>query len=73
MCHEIYLALPNQQGGQHLDSQMRTLKFDFSTLISNVQTPERFLNENQIDFIKNHSLGWLDTYEDNFNVFSSLN
>ena len=72
MCHEIYLALPNMQGGQHADSQMRTLKVDFSTLISNVQNPQQFLNENQIEFIRCHSLGWLDSYEDNFNIFSAL-
>jgi len=72
MCHEIYLALPNMQGGQHADSQMRTLKIDFSSLISNVQNPRQFLNDNQIEFIKSHGLGWLDSYEDNFNIFSTL-
>jgi hypothetical protein len=71
MCHEIYLALPNQEGGQHADTSMRTLKNDFSTLIANVDNPEQYLNRNQLSFIQNHSLGWLDKYESNFNIFKA--
>ena len=69
MCHEIYLALPNRNGGEHADTPMRTLKNDFSTLIANVDNPERFLNRKQLSFIRNHSLGWLDEYESNFDIF----
>ena len=68
MCHEIYLALPNRNGGEHADTPMRTLKNDFSTLITNVDNPEQYLNKKQLSFIKNHSLGWLDEYESNFNI-----
>ena len=71
MCHEIYLALPNQEGGQHADTSMRTLKIDFSTLIANVDNPEQYLNRNQLSFIQNHSLGWLDKYENNFDIFKT--
>ena len=71
MCHEIYLALPNQEGGQHADTSMRTLKIDFSTLIANVDNPEQYLNRNQLSFIQNHSFGWLDKYENNFDIFKT--
>lgn len=71
MCHEIYLALPNRNGGEHADTPMRTLKNDFSTLIANVDNPERYLNRKQLSFIRNHSLGWLDEYESNFNIFKT--
>jgi hypothetical protein len=71
MCHEIYLALPNQEGGQHADTSMRTLKIDFSTLIANVDNPEQYLNRNQLSFIQNHSFGWLDEYENNFDIFKT--
>ena len=72
MCHEIYLALPNQEGGQHADTSMRTLKIDFSTLIANVDNPEQYLNRNQLSFIQNHNFGWLDKYENNFDIFKVL-
>jgi len=71
MCHEIYLALPNRNGGEHADTPMRTLKNDFSTLIANVDNPEQFLNRKQLSFIRNHSLGWLDEYESNFDIFKT--
>lgn len=71
MCHEIYLALPNRNGGAHADGQMRTLKIDFSTLIANVANPEQYLNNQQLSFISNHSLGWLDAYENNFDIFKT--
>lgn len=73
MCHEIYLAIPNRRGGKHLDSSLRTLRFDFSTLIANVESPEQFLNENQLSFIRHHSDGWLDAYENNFDIFRGFN
>jgi hypothetical protein len=70
MCHEIYLAIPNRRGGKHLDSSLRTLRFDFSTLIANVDSPEQFLNEIQLSFLRHHSDGWLDAYENNFAIFN---
>ena len=72
-CHEIYLALPNQDGGQHADGQMRTLKLDFSTLIANVDNPQQYLNQEQLNFLNEHSFGWLDAYENNFDIFRTQN
>ena len=37
------------------------------------ESPEQFLNENQLSFIRNYSFGWLDAYEDNFDIFNGLN
>jgi hypothetical protein len=70
MCHKIYLSLPNKSGELHKDSHMRTLKFDFSTLIKNVNLPRNYLNSKQIKFIEEHKLGWLDEYENNFNLLT---
>lgn len=71
MCHQIYMALPNRHGGAHRDSQMRTLKFDFSTLIRNVENPSQYLSSNQLNFLTQYSDGWLDDYEYNFEIINS--
>jgi len=70
-CHEIYVTLPGVHGERNSESILRTLMTDFSTLIVNVDNPEQYLNRNQLAFIQNHSLGWLDEYENNFDIFKT--
>jgi len=58
-------------GATHTNGNMRTLKMDFATLISNVENPSEYLSRNQIRFLNEHSLGWLDRYENNFDIFNT--
>ena len=68
--HEIWMALPGLNGTAHTSGNMRTLKMDFSTLISNVENPRDYLSHIQLRFLSEHSLGWLDRYENNFEIFN---
>ena len=71
MGNKIYMKLPNRFGRFRTGSDMRTLKIDFSTLLSSVAEPHTYLNEEEMFFIREHSLGWLDAYESNFDIFST--
>ena len=71
MGNKIYMKLPNRFGRFRAGSDMRTLKIDFSTLLSSVAEPHTYLNEEEMFFIREHSLGWLDAYESNFDIFST--
>ena len=70
--HEIWMALPGRNGVSHRGGNMRTLKFDYSTLIRNFENPNEYLTRSQLRFISEHSMGWLDRYENNFDIFDSL-
>ena len=69
MGNEIWMALPGRDGIAHTATAMRTFKTDYSTLIANTNNPEQHLSSQQLLFIKEHSNGWLDQYEDNFDIF----
>jgi hypothetical protein len=71
MGHQIYMTLPNRLGGIRRGSSLRTLESDFSVLINNFNSPEEYLDVDQIMFIKTHSTGWLDEYENNFDLFTA--
>lgn len=68
--NEIWLRLPGRRRANRREGSMRTLKMDYSTLIKNIENPGDFLSSREIHFIKNHSLGWLDRYENNFEIFN---
>lgn len=70
--HEIWMALPGRNGVPHRGGNMRTLKFDYSTLITNFENPNEYLTRSQLRFISEHRLGWLDRYENNFDIFNTL-
>ena len=68
--HQIYLSLPGKKDKVHSDGSMRTFKTDYSSIISKVKEPSNFLTVRQLAFIKSHSNGWLDSYENNFSIFN---
>ena len=70
--HEIWTALPGRNGVTHADGSMRTFKMDFSSLVRNVQNPQDYLSQSQLNFLNEHSMGWLDRYENNFEIFNSV-
>jgi hypothetical protein len=69
--NQIYLALPGRNGIQRRDSTRRTLEQDFSILTRNVENPNGYLTRTQIRFLNEHSLGWLDVYENNLEIFNT--
>jgi hypothetical protein len=69
--NQIYLALPGRNGIQRRGSTRRTLEQDFSILTRNVESPNDYLTRTQIRFLNEHSLGWLDTYENNLEIFNT--
>jgi len=69
MTHKIWLKLPNKDGGVHKDSDIRNLIIDVPTLTNKIKNPENFLTKDELNFIKNHQLGWMDFYKNNWNIF----
>jgi hypothetical protein len=69
--NQIYLAIPGRNGIQRRGSSRRTLEEDFSILTRNVANTSDFLTRTQIRFLSEHSLGWLDRYENNFDIFNT--
>jgi hypothetical protein len=71
MGNEIYVAIPGLRGQERSPAAMRTFKMDYSTLINNLENPSEYLTRNQLRFIAEHSQGWLDRYENNFEIFNN--
>jgi hypothetical protein len=77
IAHQIYLSLPGQSGGlrrndeKNRNNSRRTLELDYSLLIRNVNNPSQYLDVEQLKFIEQHSLGWLETYENSLSFFYS--
>ena len=71
MGNEIYVAIPGLRGQERVPAAMRTFKMDYSTLINNLENPSEYLARNQLRFIAEHSQGWLDRYENNFQIFNN--
>lgn len=69
--NQIYLALPGRNGIQRRGSSRRTFEQDFSILTLNVENPSEYLTRSQIRFLNEHSMGWLDRYENNFDIFQT--
>ena len=69
--HEIWMALPGLHGATHTNGSIRTLNIDFSNLIRNIDNPAHYLTRSQLRFLNEHSLGWLDRYENNFEIFNT--
>jgi hypothetical protein len=70
MSHQIWLKLPSKDGGKHRDTDIRNLNTDNSTLIRKVPNGHQLLSTKEIKFIENHSMGWLEKYRENWNLFS---
>jgi hypothetical protein len=75
MANEIYLSLPGRTNEPRRNNSlrrinpMRTFELDYSVLIRNVNNPSQYLNLMQLKFIEQHSLGWLDAYENKLALF----
>ena len=75
MANQIYMSLPGRNNEPRRNNPvrrinpMRTFELDYSVLIRNVNNPSQYLNVKQLKFIEQHSLGWLDAYENKLALF----
>lgn len=70
--HKIWLKLPGLKGQKHNDTIMRQLTRDpFKSIISKVKNHEQYLNKEEINFINEHTFGWIDKYKNGWNLIHS--
>lgn len=71
MSHKIWLKLPGPKEAIHKSTSMRIIPVDaynFITARWNRDKLEEYLTNDEIKFLKDHSLGWMDKYEDDWNI-----
>lgn len=71
VAHQIYLTVPGKRTKLRSDGTMRTLEIDYAVIIKDVENPQDYLSVEQIAFIEKYSAGWLDIYENNFDILTS--
>ena len=64
--HAIWLKLPGTKGQKHNDTDMRRLCRDYKSIFSKVKNYEEYLSNKEIEFLKDHSEGWLLPYKDSW-------
>ena len=69
MSYQIWKKLPNKDGGEHNDSEIRKLKTDHGQLIKKITNPEKYLTKKELHFINTHSLGWIDQFKNAWHIF----
>ena len=72
-CHEIWLKIPGLKNQKHNDTNMRKMMSDFRKTIGKrkYEDLKDYLNEEDINFMENHSKGWMDKYEDNWSILKT--
>ena len=74
MSHQIYLKLPGINNQKHNDSNMRSLAadiFEDCTNQFNKEKIHKYLSNCEINFLKDHSSGWMDNYLNNWDILKS--
>jgi hypothetical protein len=61
--HKIWLKLPGLKGRKHNDSKMRALHRDYN-FFTKLKNYKEYLNKEEIKFIDDYSLGWMDKYKE---------
>ena len=69
--HKMYLKVPGRKGQKHNDSTMRRLLVDYSSTYKNFPDHEKYLNKEEILFLKEYSKGWLEPYKDAWHLLKS--
>jgi len=70
MSHQIWLKLPNKDGGKHKDTEMRSMMMDHLNLVKNISNQERYLTSTEINFLGSHGRDWVEKYRDAWNIFN---
>ena len=69
--HKIWLKLPGPKESVHKSTPLRIMHVDAYNYITtkwNRDKLEDYLGNDEIKFLKDHSLGWMDKYEDDWNI-----
>ena len=70
--HKIWLKLPGLKGQKHNDGPMRAFHRDFS-FFAKIKNYKEYLNNDEVKFIEEHSLGWMDNYKEAWNIIGRNN
>lgn len=70
LSHQIWLKLPGLKGRPHKDTAMRQLMHDYRKIsgIKNNPNLKDYLNTEELKFLNDYSLGWMDKYKDNWSL-----
>ena len=66
--HQIWLKIPGQKGQKHNDSDMRRLERVAHKNIYKIPNYEKYLNEIEIEYLKNYQENWIEKYKDNWQI-----
>ena len=69
--HNIWLKLPGPKGNKHKNTNMRKLASDYFLEITakhNCENLEDYLTPGEIKFLEKYRHGWLDEYENNWQL-----
>ena len=70
MSHKIWLKLPGPKGKKHKNPNMRRLASDYYQITAkhNRENLEDYLSTGEIKFLEKYKHGWLDEYENNWQL-----
>jgi hypothetical protein len=66
--HQIWLKLPGIKGQKHNDSDMRRLERVAHKNIYKIPNYEKYLNQTEIEYLKNYQDNWIEKYKDAWNI-----
>ena len=66
--HQIWLKTPGRNGKAHNDTPMRVLGRDNKIAVGKHQNYQEFLNEEEVKYLDEYSLGWLEPYKNAWNL-----
>jgi len=69
--HKIWLKLPGKKGQKHKDTSMRRLMRDYKANFTKIKNYKEYLSKDEVEFINQHSQGWLDKYKDAWHIIKN--
>jgi len=68
--HQIWLKLPGLKGQKHNDGEMRRLERISHKNINKIENYEKYLNEVELEYLKNYQDGWMEKHKDAWNILN---
>ena len=69
--HRIWLKVPGLKGRKHNDNNMRVLSRNNAVIVGKIKNFEEYLDADEINFLANHSEGWLNKYKDAWHLIGN--